>query len=219
MSASASAGSRRQVVQELRARIATLEGAPATGTAIPTHPQLAGLIGLRGGASYTVDCAALVLPLLAEPSAAGEWVAVVGWPDLGVEAALEWGADLSKVVLVPDPGEHWLEVSAALADVVRLVVLRLTEPVPPARAGVLAARLRKRSTALVVWGDWPGCEARLSLQQGRWSGPQRGAGRLVQRRAQLVVQRGMAPPASAEWVTGEAGPTTEQLRDSEARSA
>ena len=30
---------------------------------------------------------------------------------------------------------------------------------------MLDARLRKRSAVLVVWGDWPRCEARLSLEE------------------------------------------------------
>ena len=62
------------------------------------------------GGSYTVDSASLALALLAGPSAAGGWCGVVGVGDFGVEAAQALGVDLDRTVLVPDPGDQWLEV-------------------------------------------------------------------------------------------------------------
>ena len=63
---------------------------------------------------------------------------------------------------------------------------------------MLDARLRKRSSVLVVWGDWPRCEARLSLEEARWLGPDQGHGRLRTRRARIAVRRGTAPPVRAD---------------------
>ncbi len=94
------------------------------------------------------------------------------------QAAAELGIDLARTVLVPDPGDHWLEVAAALVDVMGVLVLRPPARVDAKSASVLDARLRKRSSVLVVWGDWPRCEARLSLEDARWTGPDRGHGRL-----------------------------------------
>lgn len=186
----------RPVVEQLRERVAALQGGP-TRVPVPTHPAVAGLLQLRTGGSYAVDSASLALALAAGASAAGEWVGFAGWPDFGAQAAVDLGVDLDRTVLVPDPGEHWLEVAAALVDVLRVVVLRPPARVDARSAGVLDARLRKRSSALVVWGEWPGCEARITLEETRWSGPRDGHGRLLRRSAQLAVRRGSAPATRA----------------------
>ncbi len=183
----------RPVVDQLRERVTAMQGGP-TRMPVPTHPALADLLQLRTGGSYGVDSASLALALAAGASAAGEWVGFAGWPDFGAEAAVELGVDLSRTVLVPDPGESWLEVAAALVDVLRVVVLRPTVAVDARSAGVLDARLRSRSSVLVVWGEWPRVEARLSLERSRWTGPQDGHGRLRERSASLSVRRGTAPP-------------------------
>lgn len=193
------------VVQQLRDRVSAMEGPPAR-VALPTHPALAEVVPLHAGSSYGVDSPALALALMAGASAAGSWTAVVGWPDFGALAAVELGVDLARTVLVPSPGEHWLEVTAALVDVVPLVVLRPGARVDAKSAGVLDARLRKRSAVLVVWGEWPRCEARLSLEESRWSGPAEGRGRLRERRARLAVRRGARPPVRLDLAfPGEAG--------------
>jgi len=182
----------RPVVEQLRERVTAIQGGP-TRVPVPTHPAVADLLQLRTGGSYGVDSASLALALAAGASAAGEWVGFAGWPDFGAEAAAALGVDLARTVLVPDPGEHWLEVAAALVDVLRVVVLRPSVAVDARSAGVLDARLRSRSSVLVVWGQWPRVEARLSLEQARWSGPEQGHGRLRERRASLSVRRGSAP--------------------------
>ena len=64
-----------ETVARLRTRMARLQDGTSGLTARPlaTHPALSGLVQLRAGASYSVDCAALALALLAGPSRAGEW--------------------------------------------------------------------------------------------------------------------------------------------------
>lgn len=190
---------RLAVVARLRERVAALEGGP-TRVPVPTHDAVAGLLQMRAGGTYGVDSASLALALAAEASRAGEWVGFAGWEDFGAEAAADLGIALERTVLVPEPGEHWLEVTAALVDVLRVVVLRPPVSVAPRAAGVLDARLRSRSSVLVVWGDWPRVEARLSLEQTRWVGPDHGAGRLRQRRARLAVRRGATPAQQADVV-------------------
>jgi hypothetical protein len=187
----------RPVVDQLRERVSAMEGGPAR-LPVPVLPALSGLVSLRTGGSYGVDSASLALALAAGASRSGEWVGFAGWPDFGAEAAADLGVDLARTVLVPDTGEHWLEVTAALVDVLRVVVLRPPARVDARAAGVIDARLRKRSAVLVVWGDWPRCEARLSLEDARWSGPDRGHGRLRSRQVRIAVRRGSAPPVRAE---------------------
>jgi hypothetical protein len=183
----------RPVVEQLRERVAAMERRPA-GDPVPTLPGLADILPLHSGATYAVDSASLALAVAAGASKAGEWIGFAGCPDFGAEAAAELGIELSRTVLVPDPGEHWLEVTAALVDVLRVVVLRPPASVDERTAGILDARLRTRSAVLVVHGRWPRVEARLSTDESTWSGPAAGTGQLDQRRAGVVVHRGARPP-------------------------
>jgi hypothetical protein len=189
-------------VRQLQDRIRGMQdGVPRVPVATP--PALADLVQLRTGGAYEVDCATLALALLAAPSQAGSWAAVVGADDFGVEAAAEMGVDLSRTVLVPDPGEHWLEATAALVDVVTMVVLRPPVGITERTAGRISARLRKRSAVLVSWGRWPGSEARLTVESSTWSGPGRGHGRLRSRELTVAVTRGSAPARRVRLALGE----------------
>lgn len=168
---------------------------------LPTHPALSGVVQLYAGASYCVDGLGLAMTLLAGPSRAGEWCAVVGIPDFGAEAAAEVGVDLDRTVLVPEPGEMWLEVTAALVDVAPVVLLRPGGRVAASVAERLGARLRKRSAVLLVQGDWPRSEARLGVDEPAWSGLGRGHGHLRSRRLAVTVRRGAAPVRRTElWL-------------------
>lgn len=218
------AGSERASVETLRERMQGMqEGLPRLPIAMP--PELSGLVQLRSGGAYRVDDPGLALALLAAPSMAGGWTAMVGVDDLGVEAAEESGLDLSRTVLVPAPGPDWLEVTAALVDVVPVVLLRPPAGVPEQAltrtASRLGARLRKRATTLLVQGPWPGCEARLGLTEQQWEGVDPGGhGRLTSRRVLVRVQRGSAPPRTTSlWLpAGDAplraiGPARPHVRE------
>ena len=175
---------------------------------LETHPALAGLVQLRAGGSYSVDSSSLALALMAGPSRAGGWCAVVGVTDFGAEAALALGVDLTRTVLVPDPGDQWLDVTAALVDVASVVVVRTRGRVPEHVAEKLGARLRKRSSVLVAQertpGDWPRCEVRLTTRAPAWSGVGAGHGHLRARRLIVEAQRGSAPPRrGALWFPTE----------------
>jgi hypothetical protein len=184
-------------IDQLRSRMARMQdGVPRLPLA--THPAVAGLVQLRAGGAYAVDSASLALTLMAGPSRAGSWCGVVGVGDFGAEAAAALGVDLDRTVLVPDPGDQWLEVTAALVDVATVVVVRPPGRVPESVAEKLGARLRKRSAALVAQertpGDWPRCEVRLSTREPAWSGIGQGHGHLRARRIMVEAQRGSAPP-------------------------
>ena len=178
-----------QVVELLQRQIESLQGGP-TRLTVPVHPVLEGLVQLRTGGSYAVDSASLALALAAGASRAGEWVGFAGWRDFGAEAASQWGIDLRRTVLVPEPGELWLEVTAALVDVLKVVVLKPTTLVDPKSASIIDARLRSRSSTLVVWGEWPQVEARLSAERVAWRGADHGRGRLDRRELRVAVTRG-----------------------------
>ena len=196
-------GAAVQTVEQLRHRMARMQdGTPSMPLA--THPALAGLVQLRAGASYSTDSATLALALLAGPSRAGDWCAAVGVSDFGAEAAVALGVDLDRMVLVPDPGEQWLEVTAALVDVATVVLVRPRGRVAPSAAEKLSARLRKRGAALVVWGEWPRCEVRLTATEPAWAGVGQGHGHLRSRRMIVEARRGTTPPRrGALWFPAE----------------
>ena len=189
----------QQVLDRLRGRIAALQGGPSR-LAVPVLPLFEGLLTLRTGGVYGVDSATLGMALAAGASQAGEWVGFAGWDDFGVEAAHQQGIVLSRTVLVPAPGEHWLEVTAALVDVLKVVVLRPPAAVDAKSASILEARLRARSAVLVVQGEWPRCEARVAAEQATWSGIEAGRGRLRERRVTLVARQPGRAPARVQAV-------------------
>lgn len=184
-------------VLELQARIRQMQATTLDSRLIPTHPAFAGLLpggGLKEGAIYSVEpSAALVMALLAGPSAAGAWCAVVGMPEFGAEAARRFGIDLERLVLIPHPGDQWLTVTAALTDVLGVVVTRPPTPqknrnlASDSSVSRLGARLRERGSTLLVLGSWPQSEAMLSLSESTWSGVGQGNGHLSARQATVTV--------------------------------
>ncbi len=118
---------------------------------------------------------------------------MVGVPSLGVEAAAAMGIDLERLVLVPDPGDQWLTVTAALVDVAQVVLTRPLGRVVPGDVSRLGARLRQRGGALVALGAWPGADVTLRVTDSVWSGIGDGHGHLTERRA-TVTASGRAGP-------------------------
>jgi hypothetical protein len=179
-------------LSELRERVNQMQGRPAAQP-VATHPALAGLLQLQTGSSYSVSSASLVMALMAGPSADGAWCAVVGSAEFGLEAAAATGVELRRTILVPDPGEAWLEVTAALIDVLGVVVVVPPPGVRDKDVSRIGARLRQRGGILIAWGDWPRCEARLTMRDVEWVGTGRGHGHLQARSATVEVRRGTAP--------------------------
>ncbi len=153
-------------------------------------PGLSGVIGLRTGGTYAVDSLSLLMALVAGPSRAGEWTAVVGAPEFGLEAAAGFGLDLDRTVMVPRPGEHWLSVAAGLLDVATVVVVK--PPVAPSdhQAERFRSRMRQRDATLICWGPWPRADATIAVSDSVWTGLGRGHGRLTARRVVVTVSEG-----------------------------
>ena len=131
--------------------------------------------------------------MVAAATAAGDHVAVVGQPDIGLLAAVEMGADLTRLALVPDAGTDPVEVAAVLLDGMNLVVLRLCgRSVSASRARAVTARARSKGcTLLVTDGDWQGASIRLTARVSGYemAGPSvPGCGRIS--RVRLAVQAG-----------------------------
>jgi hypothetical protein len=195
----------RATVEELQARIRSMQATTLDTRTIPTHPAIARLLpggGLKEGATYSVDnSATLLMALLAGPSAAGSWCGVIGVPEFGVEAAEHFGIDLERLVLVPHPGEQWLGVTAAIADVLGVVVTRPPKRASDSSVARLSARLRQRGATLIVLGPWPQSEAMVSLSDSHWTGIGQGNGHLSARQATVTVSSRAGRPRSARlWL-------------------
>lgn len=185
---------------ELRERVQQMQGRPAAQP-VATHPVFAGLLQLQAGGSYSVDSMSLALALMAGPSADGAWCAVIGTTELGLEAAAATGIELRRTILVPDPGESWLEVTAALIDVLGVVLLKAPAYVGAKDVSRISARLRQRGGILIAYGDWPRSDARVALRDAQWIGVGQGHGHLQARQITVEVQRGTAPSRQARvWL-------------------
>lgn len=184
-------------VSALRAQLERVQGRRLDTPVLPVPSALAALLpggGLRPGSSYSLGRSmSLLFALLAQPSQDGAWCAVVGMPGLGAEAAQAVGVDLSRLVLIPDPGERWLAVTATVAEVLPVVAVR-----PPARAkdsdvARLAARMREREAVLLVQGPWPQTEAMIDIGDPSWSGLGDGYGMLSGRELTVTVSSRRSP--------------------------
>lgn len=179
-------------VSELRERIQGMQRDRWEAPGIPLPGSLARLLphgSLQRGAAYTVEnSTSLIMALLGAATADGAWCAVVGLPDFGAEAAVGFGIDLDRLVLVPSPGEQWLAVAAALVDVLPLVVVRPERAVGDAEVARLGARLRQTGCTLLVAGGWSQSEASLRVAGSSWDGVADGHGALSGRDLEVEVR-------------------------------
>jgi hypothetical protein len=191
----------RSRISELQQRVQRMQGAAVSRT-LESLPGMSGVIQLRTGEAYAVDSPSLASALVAGPSQAGEWIAFVGVPDLGLEAAAQFGIDLDRTVVVPRPGELWLSVTAGLLDVAAVVVVKPPMPVSAQQSERLKSRLRMKDAALVCWGEWPRCDATLSITESCWVGLGHGHGRLTARRVVVSVREGGPARQIPLWLPG-----------------
>jgi hypothetical protein len=142
---------------------------PDSETMLPIPQLLADVLPdalPRGTVAVLSGARSLPLSMVAAVTAAGGNAAIVGQPDIGLLAAVEMGADLSRLAVIPDPGSDPVEVAAVLMDGMDLVVLALGgRSVPLTRARAVVARAQhKGCTLLVTDGDWQGASIRLQAR-------------------------------------------------------
>ena len=159
------------VLPESESLLPLPESSPASGWAhrlrgeYPQNERLPTALP-RGTVAVLSGARSLPLSMVAAVTAAGGHAAIVGQPDVGLLAAVEMGADLSRLAVIPEPGADPVEVAAVLMDGMDLVVLGLGgRSVPATRARAVVARARQKGcTLLVTGGDWQGASARLEAR-------------------------------------------------------
>ena len=169
--------------------------------------QRGSLVGVSGPGGVT-----LLLSLLVGPLSQGSWAAVVGLPDLGLEATAAMGVDLGRVALVPEPGPSWTAVIAVLLDALDLVVVRPPGHCRSADARRLAARARERGSVLMIAGGGPAWPERpdieLAAEADGWEGLGAGEGTLRRRPGRVVAsgrRAGGRPRTMTCWLPGPDG--------------
>lgn len=215
---------RAEQVERLRRRIAEMSGdgrAARREAAAPVHCSPVGKDLLewsdlqpdqlsaslpRGSVAVLSGARSLTLRLVAAVTAAGGHAAIVGQPEMGLLAAVQMGADLERLAVIPDPGPDPVEVAAVLMDGLDLVALGLGgRAVPAGRVRAVTARARQREcTLLVSGGDWPGATARLDARVGGYEvvgagvgDPVPGCGRIGRVRLDTRVRGRLAHPMRA----------------------
>jgi len=117
------------------------------------------------------------------------WAAAVGLPSLGLVAASEAGVCLEHLALVPEPGERWPSVTAALVEGFDWLLLGCPLHPPASQVRKLVAKVRERGALLVVVdGDgWP-CspDYLLRARPRKWMGLGKGSGRLLGAEVEVV---------------------------------
>jgi hypothetical protein len=152
--------------------------------------------GLVRGRTIVCDgpaATSLALALVAPAVTAGSWLAMVDLPTIGLDAALELGVPLERVVAVhagdgPERAQRWPDVIAAAADGFDVLLARVPPDVSPSVARTVVARIRQRESVLVLLGepDTLPIDGVLRTATAEWRGLGDGYGHLSQRR--LTVQ-------------------------------
>lgn len=186
-----------------------LRTAPPLPVAAALGPLLPG--GLRRGSTVSVSgSVSLLLALLGAASADGAWCALVGFPRISAEAASEYGIDLTRLALIPSPGEGWTTAVGALLDAVDIVAARAPR-LAPGDVRRLAARARSKDAVLVPYvieSAWPGADVRLRAHDGVWTGIGAGTGRLRARQVEVTADgRGQAARSQSVslWLPADGG--------------
>lgn len=182
---------------------------PPSPNRVPAPPAFAGILGggLPRGAISAIDSAgAVVAALLAQVTAAGGYVAVVGLPDFGALSIAEHGGDLRRVLAVPEPGDNPLEVISLLADGVDLIAAELPRTPSPSMVRPVAARLRSSGCAVLAVGEaWPTVRLRMSSAVVAVHGVGAGHGRIRGVEYRVAAAGAGLPERRVVWRVGDCG--------------
>jgi hypothetical protein len=196
----------RREITRMQRRRSDLPLIPVASALEPILPEG----GLQVGTTYSLSPSpSLIAALLAPLSDTGAWCAAVGMPTLGVEALAAHGVELSRLLLVPEPGARWLSVVSALSEVVPLIAIRPSAPVREAELSRLSARLRDRGCTLLVVSasPWSLSEGSIRVHDPHWRGLGSGWGALEECEVTVTARtrRSPVPQSVRVRLPGSAG--------------
>ena len=185
------------------------------------EPLLPGAVLQRGSvvACEGSAAASLALALAAKPSQEGAWVAVAGFPDIGLAAAAEIGVVSARLVMVAEPAVNptasfsdamWADVLAAMIDGFDVLLLGPgTSRVRTNTARRLLARAQARGAVIITVGAnaaFAG-DLRFDVTQASWQGLGDGHGVAHGRhaRVQLAGRRLPRPRSVDLWLPSPSG--------------
>jgi hypothetical protein len=190
---------------------------------LPVVDPLASLLpdgGLARG--KTVACGgvaamSLAVSLAVTATASGSWLAIVGVPTFGLEAAEEFGIPLERVVSVDlgtqrAVGEQWAELVAATFDGFEVVITKVPQRLNAVLARRVKARMQAREAVLITLGS-PGpfsVDVELHASDPHWEGVAAGSGYLRGRRVAVSSsgRRIPRPRRMSLWLPGGDGTVT-----------
>ncbi len=199
---------RTATVEALRARLRGMQQAAPQHVA-PTLDDAApaGLDEvvrrLRAGRAHSIESRSLALVCMGAAMPSGAWGAIVGMPDLGIEAARDLGVPIERVALVPHPGRAWFDVVASLAEAMPVVLAASPGRVTPTEAARLVARLRQASSTLLVAGPWPNAATVVRSVRAEWQGLADGDGRIAGGTLLVEAASGGAPSVARIPIGGD----------------
>ena len=174
-----------------------------------------GLVRGKAVACGGVAAMSLAVSLAVAATASGSWLAVVGVPTFGLEAAEEFGIPLERVVSVdPGPtqravGESWAELVAATFDGFEVVITKVPQRLNAVLARRVQARMQAREAVLITLGS-PGpfsVDVELHAGDPHWEGVAAGSGYLRGRRVAVSSsgRRVPRPRRMSLWLPGADG--------------
>jgi hypothetical protein len=117
----------------------------------------------------------LAMAIMAEPTKANLWSAIVGLPGLNGKGMAEIGLSLDHCIYVPNPKGRWAQVVDVLLEGVDLVLVGLQSPSGLSVARKLTARNAKAQGVLVILAParwWPlAPEVSLRILEAKWASP------------------------------------------------
>jgi hypothetical protein len=172
-----------------------------------------GLVRGKAVACGGVAAMSLAVSLAVAATASGSWLAVVGVPTLGLEAAEEFGIPLERVVGVDlptsDDNERWAELVAATFDGFEVVITAVPRRLNAVLARRVQARMQSRQAVMITVGAAGpfSADVELHADEPRWEGVAAGWGHLRGRRVAVSSsgRRVPRPHRVSLWLPGADG--------------
>ncbi|WP_246475833.1 porin [Brevibacterium renqingii] len=194
----------------------------------PVDPVLSPLFrrgGLPRGELVTVTgelSVSCALATLAAATREQKWCAGIGLGEPAVSSIADLGVDLDHFVNLATPREDWLRVASILIESFDIILVDPGFSPSASERARLLAKVRERRMSVIGLRPMPGSTEQIEITDTRWSGTERGRGRLqsclVRARSQTGIHRFLLPGPTGTPVAVPAGTSEAPAAVSEAAS-